>query len=47
MLLGAGALTIILLTFYEAIGYTVGFLALAYIILIKVPLNIRRNAILI
>jgi hypothetical protein len=40
-------LIIILLTFYEVIGYTIGFFALVIVILIKVPLYIRRNTLLV
>jgi hypothetical protein len=38
-------IVIVLLTYYEIIDYTVGFLVHVIIILIKVPIYIRRNII--
>ena len=40
-------IAIVLLTHYEVIAYTAGFLVLVFIILAKVPLYIRRNAVLV
>ena len=40
-------IAIVMLTFYEVIGYTTGFLAIVFFILIKVPLYIRRNTVLV
>ena len=46
LILGAGVLVLIILTFNGTIGYTVGFIVLAVIILAKVGINILRNALL-
>ena len=45
-ILGGGIMAIIPLTFNSAMGYTTGFIALAVIILVKIGLNITRNAVL-
>ena len=45
--LSVGFIAIVLLTYYEAIGYTMGFVVLAFIILVKIPLFIRRNTLLV
>lgn len=46
MVLGGGALAVIILTFNGTMGYMAGFIALAVIIFVKVGLNILRNAVL-
>jgi len=43
-LLGGGALLVILLTYAHIIGYTTGFIPLAVIIILKIDLNMARNA---
>jgi len=43
-LLGGAALLVILLTYTHIIGYTTGFIPLAVIIILKIDLNMARNA---
>ena len=46
LLLGVGVLTLVVLTFNGTIGYTVGFSVLAAVMLVKVGINLLRNALL-
>ena len=43
-ILGSGALLVMLLTYTHMIGYMTGFIPLAIIIILKVDLNMARNA---
>ena len=43
-ILGGTALLVILLTYTRIIGYTTGFIPLAVIIILKIDLNMTRNA---
>ena len=44
--LGIGVLVLIILTFNGTIEYTMGFIVLAVVILVKVGVNILRNVLL-
>ncbi|MBW2341632.1 MAG: hypothetical protein JRF50_15040 [Deltaproteobacteria bacterium] len=43
-ILGGAALLVIFLTYSRIIGYTTGFIPLAVIIILKIDLNMTRNA---